>query len=347
MKILGIETSCDECSAAIVEDGRKILSNIVKTQIEEHRPFYGVVPELASRKHLEFITPVVMQSLKEANLTLDEIDAVAATFRPGLIGSLLVGLCFGKALAFARGLPFVAVDHIQAHLYAVHLEYDLAYPYLGVIVSGGHTLIAIAESEDEINVLGTTVDDACGEAFDKVAKFYDFGYPGGVAIQNLAREGEPKAFHFPKPQLKKGEHRYDVSYSGLKNAVINQIDQFWNKKYPKTPANIAASFQKTAIDILLERVFRAAQDFKLKVVVFGGGVASNSYLRSCLEKDKELHFVFPSLKLCTDNAAMIAGLAYHQFKKYGPSPFSQPAEARVKAFRKNIEYERKSRYNEH
>ena len=237
MKILGIESSCDETAAAIVEDGRTIISNVVATQIPFHQEFNGVVPEIASRKHAEWIMPVVHQALEEAGLTLDQIDGIAATNRPGLMGSLLVGLTFGKALAWSKNKPFIAVNHMLAHLYAAHLSEDIPYPYLGLLVSGGHCIICKVAGFDDITVLGTTVDDAPGEAFDKVAKFYNLGYPGGVVIDRLAKEGNPKAANFPIPSLHKGEHRYDVSYSGLKTAVINQIDQFWNKDFPKTPEN--------------------------------------------------------------------------------------------------------------
>ncbi|MBN1524174.1 MAG: tRNA (adenosine(37)-N6)-threonylcarbamoyltransferase complex transferase subunit TsaD [Spirochaetales bacterium] len=333
MKILGIETSCDECSASVVEDGKVICSNIIATQIAIHRPFYGVVPEIASRKHLEWITPVVMQALEEASCTLQDIDGVAATYRPGLIGSLLVGLSYAKGLAFTSQLPFIGVDHIEAHLYAVQLEQPLGYPFIGVLVSGGHTMIAVVNDFDDFEVLGTTIDDACGEAFDKVAKFYDYGYPGGVAIQKLAVNGNAKAFKFPHPSLHKGDHRYNVSYSGLKNAAINQLDLFWDKKSEKSAENIAASFQKTAIDILLSRVFRAAEDTNIKTAVFGGGVAANSYLREILKEHPDIKSVFPSLKLCTDNAAMVAGCAYQLFSRGERSSFSLRASARVPAFR--------------
>jgi len=334
VKVLGIETSCDECSAAVVDDGRTILSNIVASQIEIHRPYYGVVPELASRKHVEWIGPVVEQSLAESGVGMGEIDAVAATFRPGLIGSLLVGLSYGKGLALTLDLPFVGVDHIQAHLYAPHLEQEISYPYIGLIVSGGHTLIARVETFDRFEVLGTTIDDACGEAFDKVAKFYDLGFPGGVAIDRLSVRGEPEAFRFPKPSLHKGDHRYDVSYSGLKTAVVNQLDRFWDRSFPKTPENIAAAFQKTAIDILVERVLRACKDTGLHRVVAGGGVSANSYLRSRLGSEDGVQAVFPSLSLCTDNGAMIAGLACRMLSAGKASPLSLNAEARVQSFRR-------------
>ena len=283
MKVLGIETSCDECSASVVEDGKRILSNIIATQTDIHRDFYGVVPELASRTHTEWIVEVVKLALKEAGLSLSDIDGIAVTNRPGLVGSLLVGLSFTKGLSMVLKKPFIAIDHVLAHLYAVQLEYDIPYPFLGLLVSGGHTLICRVLAFNEIEVLGTTIDDACGEAFDKVAKHYDFGYPGGVAIDRLAQQGNPEAFSFPDPSLHKGEHSFDVSYSGLKTAVINQLDQFWNRKHPKSPENIAAAFQKAAVDILIKRLDLAIAHTGIKTVVAGGGVAANSYLRKTME----------------------------------------------------------------
>ena len=334
MKVLGIETSCDECSAAVVDDGRTILSNIVASQIEIHRPYYGVVPELASRKHVEWIGPVVEQSLAEAGVGMGEIDAVAATFRPGLIGSLLVGLSYGKGLALTLDLPFVGVDHIQAHLYAPHLEQEISYPYIGLIVSGGHTLIARVETFDRFEVLGTTIDDACGEAFDKVAKFYDLGFPGGAAIDRLSVCGEPEAFRFPKPSLHKGDHRYDVSYSGLKTAAVTQIDQFWDRNYEKSNENIAASFQKAAVSMLMDRVRKLLADTGLTTLAAGGGVAANSRLRSECNALENVRVVFPSMELCTDNGAMIAGIGYHYLRDGITSDLDLNVRARVPIFRK-------------
>lgn len=334
MRILGIESSCDECSAAVVEDGAHILSNVVLSQVDFHKPFYGVVPEIASRKHIEWVMPVVSDALAEAHVTMEQIDGIAVTCRPGLIGSLLVGLSFAKGLAYARALPLVGVDHILAHLYAPHLERDIPYPYLGLLVSGGHTIIARVEAYDGIEVLGTTIDDACGEAFDKVAKYYELGYPGGVAIDRLSRQGNPKAFRFPVPSLNKGEAMYDVSYSGLKTAVIHQIDRFWDGVSEKSPANIAASFQRTAVDILADKVIKAAEDRKLDRIVAGGGVAANSYLRERLGAEKRFEVIFPSLKLCTDNAAMVAGWGYQALKDGKASDFSLNASARVPMFKR-------------
>ena len=336
MKILGIESSCDETAAAVVEDGRTIISNVVATQIPFHQEFNGVVPEIASRKHAEWIMPVVHQALGEAGLTLDQIDGIAATNRPGLMGSLLVGLTFGKALAWSKNKPFIAVNHMLAHLYAAHLSEDIPYPYLGLLVSGGHCIICKVAGFDDITVLGTTVDDAPGEAFDKVAKFYNLGYPGGVVIDRLAKEGNPKAANFPIPSLHKGEHRYDVSYSGLKTAVINQIDQFWNKDFPKTPENICAAFQETAVRILVGRLLRAVEDTGLTTIVAGGGVAANSRLREMLTQKKELACVFPPLNLCTDNGAMIAGLGYQYLKRGETSPWNTTASARIPQFKRGL-----------
>lgn len=334
MRILGIESSCDECSAAVVEDGRRILSNLVLSQIDFHKPYYGVVPEIASRKHVEWISPVVQDALSTAGVAAADVDAVAVTYRPGLIGSLLVGLSFAKGLAWALGKPLIGVDHILAHLYAPQLEREINYPFIGVLVSGGHTIIARVDRHDRMQVLGTTIDDACGEAFDKVAKHYGIGFPGGVAIDKLARTGDPRAFRFPHPVLNKGEAYYDVSYSGLKTAVIHQTDQFWNGKAEKSLANIAASFQRAAIDILVDRALAAATDTGLRRVVAGGGVAANSYLRERMAAEKGLEVIFPSLGLCTDNAAMVAGLGYHLLRDGAVSDFSLNAEARVPVFKR-------------
>ena len=357
MKVLGIETSCDECAAAVVEDGRKILSNVVATQIPFHAEYNGVVPEIASRKHTEWIYRVVQEALDKASLKADEVDAAAATAHPGLLGSLLVGLNFAKAFAWARDIPFIAVDHMLAHLYAPRLEYAVPdnpeksgastdatsgkkvdYPFLGLLVSGGHTIICRADSFDDITVLGATIDDAVGEAFDKVSKHYGFGYPGGAVIDKLAGNGNAAAFNFPMPNLHKGEHRYDVSYSGLKTAVINQLEQFraGRKEDPlnDNPADIAASFQKTAVEILLRSLYRAAEDTGLTTIVAGGGVAANSYLRAALARRQDLLSIFPPLELCGDNGAMIAGIACQYLARGEKSPLTVTASARVRSFKR-------------
>jgi N6-L-threonylcarbamoyladenine synthase len=337
MKILGIETSCDECAAAVVEDGKKVLSNVVATQIPFHAPYNGVVPEIASRKHTEWIYDVVKEALDKANLKPDDVDAVAATNRPGLLGSLLVGLSFAKAFAWAQNIPLIAVDHMLAHLYASQLAIDdpPLYPFLGLLVSGGHSIICRANAFDQITVLGTTIDDAVGEAFDKVAKHYQFGYPGGAVIDRMAKTGDSEAFRFPIPSLHKGPHRCDVSYSGLKNAVINQLDQFRIKKGGEpTPEDIAASFQKTAIEILLRALCNAAEDSGLSTIVSGGGVAANSYLRARLAERHDLRCIFPPPEFCGDNGAMIAGIAFHYLTRGDRSPLGVTASARVEGFKK-------------
>lgn len=334
MLVLGIETSCDETSAAVVEDGKRIISNVVASQIEIHKPYYGVVPEIASRAHTEMVWEVVNQALSEAGIQKAELGGVAVTSGPGLVGSLLVGIAFAKSFAYSLSLPFIGIDHIKAHLYAPLLEYDIEYPFIGLLVSGGHTILCVLHSFDSLTVYGTTIDDACGEAFDKVAKYYDFGFPGGVALDRLAREGDDRAFVFPKPSLHKGDHRYDVSYSGLKTAAVTQLDQFWDRKYEKSKENIAASFQKAAISMLADRVRKLLADTGMKKLVAGGGVAANSRLRKDLQALEGVEVVFPSMKLCTDNGAMIAGIAYHYLRNGITSDLALNARARVPVFRK-------------
>jgi N6-L-threonylcarbamoyladenine synthase len=369
MNILGIESSCDECAAAVVEDGKIPLSNVVATQIPFHALYNGVVPEIASRKHTEWIYAVVREALDKAGIGPGDIDGVAVTAHPGLLGSLLVGLSFAKAFAWARNLPFIAVDHMLAHLYACQLQYKapnpapddlnrpqsttpqadgvwtlrnestgisgVEYPFLGLLVSGGHSIICRVDNFDDITVLGTTIDDAVGEAFDKVSKYYGFGYPGGAAIDKLARTGDSGAFRFPMPKLYKGDHPYDLSYSGLKTAVINQLEQFRVAKGTAGPQDIAASFQKTAVEILLRSLLRAAEDTKLSTIVAGGGVAANSYLRLRLAEQQHLRCLFPPLELCGDNGAMIAGLGYQYLVRGDRSPLSITASARVRAFKRS------------
>jgi N6-L-threonylcarbamoyladenine synthase len=376
MIVLGIETSCDECAAAIVHNG-EILSNVVATQIPFHTPWQGVVPEIASRMHTEWIYGVVDEALCRAGLKPAGIEGVAAAAHPGLLGSLLVGLHFAKAFAWARDIPFIAVDHLLAHLYASRLVYpdtsftpSIEYPFLGLLVSGGHSVICRADNFDDVTVLGTTIDDAVGEAFDKVAKYYGFGYPGGEAIDKLAQQGNSGAFTFPMPNLYKPgkdgkDHRYDVSYSGLKTAVVNQLEQF-RMVTDTTAADIAASFQKTAVEILLRALFRAVEDTGLRTVVAGGGVAANSYLRARLAEyavcglagnaiaenavrsaggsavaenaggnaGGELRVIFPPPELCGDNAAMAAGLGEQYLLRGDRSPLNVTASARVREFKK-------------
>ncbi|MGP1459071.1 MAG: tRNA (adenosine(37)-N6)-threonylcarbamoyltransferase complex transferase subunit TsaD [Treponema sp.] len=337
MNVLGIESSCDETAAAIVQDGKKILSNVVATQIPFHEIYKGVVPEIASRKHIEWILPVVKEAVSEAGITLAEVDALAATNRPGLMGSLLVGMTFGKTLAWSLEKPFIAVNHMLGHLYAAHLENDIAYPYLGLLVSGGHSIICKVNGFDDLEVLGTTVDDSVGEAFDKVAKFYGLGYPGGVVIDNLAKKGDFNAASFPIPKLDSEEHRYDVSFSGLKTAVIHQCDLFWNEGFDHSTENMCAAFQETACRTLTSRLFRAVDDTGLKTVVAGGGVAANSRLRALLAERSDIRCIFPPLKLCGDNGAMIAGVAYHFLLRGDRSGLDTTASARIPQFKRGLE----------
>ncbi len=337
MLVLGIESSCDECAVAVVEDGRRILSDVVATQIPFHEKFQGVVPEIASRKHTEWIHRVASQSLAEAGVSPAGLDGIAVTALPGLVGSLLVGISFAKGMAWSLRKPLIGVNHILAHLYAPQLEAPIEYPFLGLLVSGGHSIICIVKDFDVIEVLGTTIDDAVGEAFDKVSKYYGFGYPGGAVIDRLAANGDDKAFVFPKASLHKGEHRYDVSYSGLKTAAIHQLDQYRRNDAAATPENIAASFQKAAVDILLDRLLKAIGDTGLRTVVAGGGVAANSRLRRELGSRAVrdgLDVRFPSLKLCGDNGAMVAGLGCRLLERGDRSGFDLNASPRVALFRR-------------
>ena len=334
MLVLGLESSCDECAAAVVEDGRRIRSSVVATQIPFHAVYKGVVPEIASRIHAEWVGRVAANAMEEAGIGPADIDAVAVSSRPGLAGSLLVGLNFAKAFSWARGIPYVAIDHMLAHLYAARLVEELPYPYLGLLVSGGHSVICRVDDFDRVEVLGASIDDAVGEAFDKVAKHYDFGYPGGMVIDRLAEEGNPDTFRFPLPNLYKGDHRYDVSYSGLKNAVINHLEKYRVGEGEASPQNIAASFRRTAIDILLRAIYRAVDDTGIKTLVAGGGVAANSLLRRELATRRDLRVVFPPLNLCGPNRAMVGALGYEYLKRGDVSPLEEPVSARVAQFKR-------------
>lgn len=344
MLVLGIESSCDECSAAVVADGREILAQVIASQDDLHAPHRGVVPELASRRHTELIVPVVTACLARAGTSMDDIEGVAATARPGLSGSLLVGLSYAKGLALARGLPFLGVDHIRAHLYAPHLHFrddpkpepEPTYPYLGLLASGGHTVIARVDSFDSVQVLGTTVDDACGEAFDKVAKHLGLGYPGGAALDALAETGDPWAFDFPDPVLGAGHRPFDLSYSGLKTAVANQREKFRRPDAEDSPANVAASFRRVAISMLVSRVRGALNEQGLHTLAVGGGVAANRLLRrelSAATQAGSLRAHVPPFSLCTDNGAMIAGLANGYLDRGDRSPWSLDVSSRVPVFR--------------
>lgn len=308
--ILGIESSCDETSIAVVKNGREVLSNVISSQIEIHTRFGGVVPEVASRNHIEAINNVLNESLKNANISLKDIDAIAVTYGAGLIGALMVGVGFAKSLAYALNKPLIKVNHIKGHMSANYIEHkDLTPPFIGLIVSGGHTAIVEVKSYVSQKLIGATLDDAIGEAFDKVARVVGLGYPGGPKIDKLAKEGKNN-IKFTKDNLK---NSYDSSFSGLKTAVINYVNTLQQKKKELPVQDICASFQCQAVDPLIEKSIRACKNFRYKTLCVAGGVSANSYLRKkIVEKGKKegIEVYYPSLKLCTDNAAMIASLGY-------------------------------------
>ncbi len=313
--ILGIETSCDETSAAVVAGGRLVLSNIISSQIPTHQPFGGVVPEIASRKHVENLTVVIQQALDEAGVGLRDLTAVAVTHGPGLVGALLVGVSAAKAMSYALGVPLLGVHHLVGHIYANFLEYPrLEPPLVCLVVSGGHTSLLHLEGKRR-RMLGSTVDDAAGEAFDKVARAMGLGYPGGPAIQRLAEEGDPTAIEFPRAWL--GEDSLDFSFSGLKSAVINYLHRAAQRGEEPDHAAVAASFQAAVVDVLVEKTILAARQVGVGQVMLAGGVAANKVLRRELTargKAAGLDVYYPSPVLCTDNAAMIASAGYHQLK---------------------------------
>jgi N6-L-threonylcarbamoyladenine synthase len=310
MIILGIESSCDETACAVVNGG-KVISNLVATQHDIHERYGGVVPELASRRHIENITPLIRGALDEAALSLDDIDGIAVTFAPGLLGSLLVGLSAAKSIAFAKNIPFIGVNHLEGHLNAAVLEYgEIASPYVGLVVSGGHTSLYLVKKFGDYRLLGATRDDAAGEAFDKVAKLLGLGYPGGPAIDEASRKGNPKSFKFTRPKFDR-EDSLDFSFSGMKTAclLIHRNAAARNEISEEFTADLASSFQEAAVNFLVERLLEAAKRCGAKAVVLAGGVAANRRLRSLLdERAKEDGFAcfIPPAWLCTDNAAMIA-----------------------------------------
>jgi N6-L-threonylcarbamoyladenine synthase len=313
MLILGIETSCDETAAAIVEDGRRILSSVVASQVDVHHRYGGVVPELASRMHIEAIVPVVRQAFSEADVPPERLDAVAATQGPGLVGALLVGFSFAKAFAYARGLPLVAMDHLEGHLYSALLgDTPCAFPYVGLLASGGHTAIYHVKDRGDYALLGQTRDDAAGEAYDKVAKMLGLGYPGGAVIDDLARQGDPEKIIFTRPYLDK--ERFDFSFSGIKSAVLRCISGNTGQWVERHRADIAAGFQAAVVDVLVHKLLYAAKVKQCRHVAVVGGVAANRGLRDRLAREttrRKLFLHIPSIDLCGDNAAMIAAAAHH------------------------------------
>ncbi len=332
MNILGIETTCDETAASVVKDGKIILSNIVSSQINEHSPWKGVVPEIASRLHLEKIEFVINKALKEAKVELKNIDLISFANKPGLIGALLVGVSFGKSLAWALNKPFIGINHIEAHLYSPHLNNYIDFPYIGLLVSGGHTLIIKANSYTKYEILGTTIDDAVGEAFDKIAKYYNFGYPGGPAVEKAALDGDENTFNFPISNLYKSKRQYDVSYSGIKTASIHYLEKY-KKKDIYTKNDIAASFQKRAFDILIKKTKFACDNYNIKKIVVAGGVAANKYLRKRFNNLKDYEIYFPDIKYSTDNGAMIAGYAYYKYLENGEDNLEIGVSPRVNGFK--------------
>jgi N6-L-threonylcarbamoyladenine synthase len=328
VRILGIETSCDETAAAVVDDGRRVRSSVVSSQVDLHARYGGVVPEIASRAHVELITAVIAEAMVEAGvIDLGEVDAVAACHGPGLAGALLVGVSAAKALAVTADIPYIQVNHLEAHLYAGWLEEpDLEPPLAVLIVSGGHTMLVIMEDHGRYRVLGQTVDDAAGEAFDKVARFLGLGYPGGPAVDRLAAQGDPDAIRFPRPMLGDGP---DFSFSGLKTAVVN-----YARRNPDAPvADVAASFQEAVVDVLVAKLVAGAAEAGAKTLVLGGGVAANSRLRTRLLGAAEStgsRVFLPPLALCTDNGAMIAATAWWRFQADGPTPLDAGAQPNLR-----------------
>ena len=315
MKILGIESSCDETAAAVVEDGRKVLSSVVATQVMEHRQYGGVVPEIASRRHAENIVPVVQKSLTDCNLTLDDIDAVAVTYAPGLIGALLVGVNFAKGLSLATGKPLVPTHHLRSHIASNYISNsELKPPFLCLVASGGHSHIVMVEDYTKMKILGRTRDDAAGEAFDKAARTMGMPYPGGIELDKVAENGDPFAFKLPRPVVH--DAPYDFSFSGLKTAVINLIHNAAQKGEELNKADICASFRYAVVDCLTTNFFKAAEAYNVIRLVIAGGVSANSLLRSVLQKEcknRGYEFYMPEKSLCGDNAAMVGSQGYYEY----------------------------------
>lgn len=313
--ILAIESSCDETAASVVKNGREILSNIISSQIALHTLYGGVVPEIASRKHIEKINQVIEEALKQAQVTLEDIDAVGVTYGPGLVGALLVGVAEAKAIAYAAKKPLVGVHHIEGHIAANYIEHpDLEPPFLCLVVSGGHTHLVHVEDYGKFKIIGRTRDDAAGEAFDKVARAVGLGYPGGPKIDKVSREGNPEAIVFPRAHIE--EAPYDFSFSGVKSAVLNYINGCKMKGEEYSQADIAASFQKAVTDVLVGNAMHAVEEYGDRKFAIAGGVASNSALRAAMAeacKEKGVEFYYPSPIYCTDNAAMIGVAAYYEF----------------------------------
>ncbi len=315
--ILAIESSCDETAAAVVRNGREVLSNIIYSQIALHTEYGGVVPEIASRKHIEKINQVIEQALTDADKELYDMDAIAVTYGPGLVGALLVGVSEAKAISFASGIPLVGVHHIEGHISANYIENkDLEPPFICLVVSGGHSHLVVVKDYGTYEIIGRTRDDAAGEAFDKVARAIGLGYPGGPKIDKVSKKGNPDAIHFPRAKV--GNSEYDFSFSGLKSAVLNYLNSCRMKGEEINTADVAASFQKAVIDVLVEHSMDAVSKYHYNKFAIAGGVASNSALRRAFEercREKNIAFYHPSSVYCTDNAAMIGAAAYYEYQK--------------------------------
>lgn len=315
IKILAIESSCDETAAAVIRNGREVLSNVISSQIELHKLYGGVVPEIASRKHIEKVNQVIQAALDEAKVSLDDIDAIGVTYGPGLVGALLVGVAEAKAIAYAKKLPLIGVHHIEGHISANYIEHpDLEPPFICLVVSGGHTHLVRVKDYGTYEILGRTRDDAAGEAFDKVARAIGLGYPGGPKIDKLSKEGNPEAISFPKAHV--AEAPLDFSFSGVKSAVLNYINGCEMKGLSYNTADIAASFQKAVVDVLVDHSMKAVEMYHMDKFAIAGGVAANSGLREAMKaacEKKGIQFSYPSPIFCTDNAAMIGVAAYYEY----------------------------------
>ena len=316
MKILAIESSCDETAAAVVEDGRTVLSSVIASQVEEHRLYGGVVPEIASRRHAEAIVPVVTQALKQADLTLGAIDALAVTYAPGLIGALLVGVNFAKGLALSTGKPLIPVHHLRSHIASNYIsDKELKPPFLCLVVSGGHSHIVLVEDYTKMKIIGRTRDDAAGEAFDKAARTMGMPYPGGIELDKVAEGGDPQAFRLPRPIVH--DARYDFSFSGLKTAVLNLLHNAAQKGEELNKADVCASFRYAVVNCLTTNFVRAAEELHMQTLVIAGGVSANSLLRRTLSAEcqkRGWRFYMPDKALCGDNAAMVGAQGYYEFQ---------------------------------
>ena len=328
MLVLGVETSCDDTAAAVLRNGREILASVVSSQDQVHGPYGGVVPELASRQHIKNVMPIVDGALRQAGAALNDIDGMAVTYGPGLVGSLLVGLSLVKGMSFRSGIPYVGVNHLEAHLLAIHLEHEVPFPYIALLASGGHTLLYCVKGVGNYVHLGGTRDDAAGEAYDKVAKMMGLGYPGGRIIDQLAQTGNPSAMRFPRAKIKSGA--YEFSFSGIKTAVWHYLKSVSENEWQERSADIAASFQEAIAEMLVRPTIKAARANGVERIVLSGGVAANSRLRSKMKQDADpagLAVFSPAPKFCTDNAAMIALAGYHALKRGQRDDFCLNADA--------------------